>query len=108
MKTIILITGGFDPLHSGHIAYFKAAKKLGDILVVGVNSDSWLTRKKGIPFMPFNERAEIVRNIIGDDVKFADHYASLGMEAELSTAEQPLFKSGNINLNKIKNIFEHL
>lgn len=44
----------------------------------------------------------------GDDVKFADHYASLGIEAELSTAEQPLFKSGNINLNKIKNIFEHL
>lgn len=67
MKTIILITGGFDPLHSGHIAYFKAAKKLGDILVVGVNSDAWLTRKKGIPFMPFNERAEIVRNINGVD-----------------------------------------
>ena len=47
---IVLITGGFDPLHSGHIAYFKAAKELGDILVVGVNSDAWLTRKKGAPF----------------------------------------------------------
>ena len=67
MKTIVLITGGFDPLHSGHIAYFKEAKKLGDILVVGVNSDAWLTRKKGTPFMPFKERAEIVRNIIGVD-----------------------------------------
>jgi cytidyltransferase-like protein len=65
MKTIVLITGGFDPLHSGHIAYFKAAKKLGDILVVGVNSDAWLTRKKGAPFMPRTERAEIVRNIVG-------------------------------------------
>ncbi len=67
MKTIVLVTGGFDPLHSGHIAYFKAAKKLGDILVVGVNSDAWLTRKKGAPFMPYMERATIVRNIIGVD-----------------------------------------
>jgi cytidyltransferase-like protein len=75
MKSIVLITGGFDPLHSGHIAYFKAAKKLGDILVVGVNSDAWLTRKKGSPFMPFRERAEIVRNIVGVDfvIDFNDH-----------------------------------
>jgi cytidyltransferase-like protein len=67
MKNIVLITGGFDPLHSGHIAYFKAARALGDILVVGVNSDAWLTRKKGSPFMPYKERAEIVRNIVGVD-----------------------------------------
>ncbi len=67
MKRIVLITGGFDPLHSGHIAYFKAAKKLGDILVVGVNSDAWLTRKKGAPFMPYMERATIVRSIAGVD-----------------------------------------
>ena len=57
---VVLVTGGFDPLHSGHIAYFKAAKELGDHLVVGVNSDSWLTRKKGRPFMPFEERAAII------------------------------------------------
>jgi len=57
---IILCTGGFDPLHSGHIAYFKAAKLLGDKLIVGVNSDEWLTRKKGSPFMPWEERATIV------------------------------------------------
>jgi len=67
MKRIVLITGGFDPLHSGHIAYFKQAKELGDILVVGVNSDAWLTRKKGAPFMPYMERAAIVRNITGVD-----------------------------------------
>lgn len=67
MKRIVLITGGFDPLHSGHIAYFKAAKQLGDILVVGVNSDAWLTRKKGTPFMPYIERSTIVRNIVGVD-----------------------------------------
>jgi len=67
MKRIVLITGGFDPLHSGHIAYIQAAKKLGDILVVGVNSDAWLTRKKGSPFMPYTERSNIVRNIVGVD-----------------------------------------
>jgi len=67
MKKIVLVTGGFDPLHSGHISYFKEAKKLGDILVVGVNSDAWLTRKKGSPFMPYHERAAIVRNIVGVD-----------------------------------------
>ena len=63
MKTIVLVTGGFDPIHSGHIAYFNAAKALGDMLLVGINSDAWLTRKKGSPFMPYKERADIVANI---------------------------------------------
>jgi cytidyltransferase-like protein len=60
---IVLVTGGFDPIHSGHIAYFKAARELGDKLVVGVNSDEWLTRKKGQPFMSWEERATIVASL---------------------------------------------
>lgn len=60
MKRIVLITGGFDPLHSGHIAYIKAARELGDLLIVGVNSDDWLRRKKGQEFMPWQERATII------------------------------------------------
>ena len=60
---VVLVTGGFDPLHSGHIAYFKAAKELGDHLVVGVNSDDWLIRKKGRPFMPFEERCAIIKEL---------------------------------------------
>lgn len=60
---LVLVTGGFDPLHSGHIEYFQEAKKLGDKLVVGINSDEWLTRKKGRPFMPFKERATIIENL---------------------------------------------
>jgi cytidyltransferase-like protein len=60
---IVLVTGGFDPLHSGHIAYFKAAKELGDHLVVGLNSDDWLTRKKGKPFMDVYERSRIIESL---------------------------------------------
>jgi len=60
---IVLATGGFDPIHSGHIAYLKAAKELGDILIVGLNSDEWLERKKGKAFMPWNERLNIVNNL---------------------------------------------
>jgi cytidyltransferase-like protein len=60
MKRIVLITGGFDPLHSGHIAYINAARELGDSLIVGVNSDEWLCRKKGQEFMPWEERATII------------------------------------------------
>ena len=60
---IVLVTGGFDPVHSGHIAYFKAAKTLGDMLIVGLNSDEWLERKKGRAFMPWSERLCIVNNL---------------------------------------------
>jgi len=60
---IVLVTGGFDPIHSGHIAYFKAARALGDMLLVGLNSDEWLERKKGRAFMPWNERLCIVNNL---------------------------------------------
>jgi len=72
---VVLVTGGFDPIHSGHIAYFKAARKLGDILIVGVNTDLWLTRKKGRPFMPINERVSIIENlsIVDHCILFSDN-----------------------------------
>jgi D-beta-D-heptose 7-phosphate kinase/D-beta-D-heptose 1-phosphate adenosyltransferase len=63
MKKIVVVSGGFDPLHSGHIAYFKSAKLLGDYLIVGINSDEWLERKKGKAFMPWNERLCIINNL---------------------------------------------
>lgn len=67
MKRIVLATGGFDPLHSGHIDYLKSARKLGDRLIVGVNSDQWLERKKGRAFMSLRERGTIVSNLAGVD-----------------------------------------
>tara|TARA_B100000902_G_scaffold283901_1_gene269887 strand:- start:47 stop:475 length:429 start_codon:yes stop_codon:yes gene_type:complete len=68
MTTVTLVTGGFDPLHSGHIAYFKAAKEFGNPLCVGVNSDDWLTRKKGKPFMNVGERVSIIKELKCVDV----------------------------------------
>jgi len=62
-KRVVLVTGGFDPLHSGHLAYFKAAKALGDTLVVGINSDSWLKRKKGRSFYTWDERFQLIKNL---------------------------------------------
>jgi cytidyltransferase-like protein len=71
---IIIISGGFDPCHSGHVAMCNAAKDLGDLLIVGVNSDEWLTRKKGRAFMPWSERATIMGNLKSVDqvVEFND------------------------------------
>lgn len=68
VNKVVLATGGFDPLHSGHIQYLNAARKLGDMLVVGVNSDAWLERKKGRAFMPANERITIIQHL-----KMVDH-----------------------------------
>ena len=62
-KVIVVCSGGFDPVHRGHLQMFENAKKLGDKLVVAVNSDEWLTRKKGRPFMPVMERAAIIENL---------------------------------------------
>jgi len=57
---IVAVSGGFDPIHSGHIALLRQAAALGDKLVVGVNSDAWLTRKKGKPFMNIHERKAVL------------------------------------------------
>ena len=43
---VSLVTGGFDPIHSGHISYFARAKDFSDFLVVGINTEEWLTKKK--------------------------------------------------------------
>lgn len=58
-EDIVILTGGFDPIHSGHIEMIKVARSMGRV-VIGLNSDEWLTRKKGHPFMPFNERYAVL------------------------------------------------
>ena len=61
-KNIIILSGGFDPVHVGHLRMFREASNLGAIVIVGLNSDEWLTRKKGKPFMEWDERAEILQS----------------------------------------------
>ena len=60
---VSLVTGGFDPIHSGHLRYFERAKDLSGYLVVGVNTNEWLTRKKGQYFLPWVERADIISHL---------------------------------------------
>ena len=71
---LIVVSGGFDPIHSGHIAYFKSAKSYGDKLIVALNSDAWLEKKKGKFFMPFHERKSIVEAIkyVDEVISFED------------------------------------
>jgi len=59
-KSIIVLSGGFDPVHKGHLRMFREASNLGHQVIVGLNSDEWLRRKKGKPFMNFEERKEIL------------------------------------------------
>ncbi len=73
MSKIVLISGGFDPIHSGHIKLINEANKYGDVVVL-LNSDEWLRNKKGKEFLPFNERKIIMQNIKGviDVIEFDD------------------------------------
>lgn len=64
---ISVISGGFDPLHSGHIAYIQSASKEGERLIICLNSDNWLENKKGKCFLPFKERKLILENLVGVD-----------------------------------------
>tara|TARA_B100000965_G_scaffold388437_1_gene392969 strand:- start:69 stop:527 length:459 start_codon:yes stop_codon:yes gene_type:complete len=62
-EQVSLVTGGFDPIHSGHLRYFTQAKDYSDYLVVGLNGDPWLKRKKGQYFQCWTERADILRHL---------------------------------------------
>jgi cytidyltransferase-like protein len=79
------VSGGFDPIHSGHIQLLKEAKLFGDYLVVAINSDDWLIKKKGKFFMPFSERSIIISNLsfVDETIDFDDDKygsCSLGLE----------------------------
>ena len=91
---IIIVSGGFDPVHSGHIAYFKSAKNLGDRLVVALNSDDWLVNKKGKFFMPFSERKIIIENFA-----FVDSVIGFD-DDEMGSATNALIKVKNMYPNE--------
>lgn len=63
-KKVVAVSGGFDPIHIGHVRMIQDAKKLGNVIVF-LNTDEWLKRKKGYVFMPWEERAEILLGVKG-------------------------------------------
>ena len=63
-RKIVAVSGGFDPVHVGHVRMISEAAKLGDVIIIA-NSDEWLIRKKGYMFMPYEERQEILYNFKG-------------------------------------------
>ena len=97
-KKLSLVTGGFDPIHSGHISYFKRAKDLSNYLVVGINTEEWLTRKKGQYFQSWKERAEIIRHLDMVDAVISwddkDDSACGAIAKCLEIAETVIFANG--------------
>lgn len=114
MTRKVAISGGFDPVHIGHIRYIQEAAQYGNVIVI-LNSDSWLIRKKGYNFMQWNERAEILRSIRGvHDVVMAkdddgtvsetlcyiypDYFAKGGDRTQENTPEQVVCEELNIKM----------
>jgi len=98
-EKVSLVSGGFDPLHSGHISYFKRAKDLSDYLVVGLNTEEWLTHKKGQYFLSWVERAEVIRHLEMVDAVISwedDEQGSAcgAIEKCLDIAEKVIFCNG--------------
>ena len=73
-KVVVAVSGGFDPIHIGHVRMFESAKQLGDRLVVILNNDNWLVLKKGRAFMTERERKEVIESIrFVDEVILTKH-----------------------------------
>ena len=95
---VVAVSGGFDPLHVGHVRMFEAAKKLGNKLVVILNNDNWLQKKKGFVFMPQKERRELIESIKWvDKVVLTGHKPNptdMSVCAELKKIRPAIFAQG--------------
>lgn len=100
---VVAVSGGFDPLHIGHVRMMQEAKKLGDKLVVILNNDNWLKIKKGQGFMPETDRKEIIEAIgCVDEVVITSHASdfdytnalSKSVCAELAKIKPHVFANG--------------
>ncbi len=97
-EIVVAVSGGFDPIHPGHIRYFKAAKELGDKLVVILNNDNWLVAKKRFNFMSEKERKEVIEAIrYVDEVVMTRHAKGthdLSVSDALKSLKPDIFANG--------------
>ena len=103
-KTIVVSSGGFDPLHIGHVRMFRSAKKLGDYHIVILNNDNWLFTKRGFIFMPQKERKEIIEALdCVDEVVLTRHpkeAKDMTVVRELKKIKPHIFVNGGDRTNK--------
>ena len=103
-EKLSLVTGGFDPIHSGHLRYFEQAKLETDYLIVGLNGDPWLKRKKGQYFQSWTERADILRHLNMVDAVISwddsDDSACGAIEKCLEISDQVVFCNGGDRHNE--------
>ena len=97
-KIVVAVSGGFDPIHVGHTRLFKEAKSLGDELVVILNNDSWLKKKKGFVLMTQAERKEIIESLKPVDrvilTKHRKNPKDMSVCAELANLRPNIFANG--------------
>lgn len=97
LKTVA-VSGGFDPIHVGHVRMFEKAKKLGDKLIVIINNDNWLKQKKGLVFMPQKERKELISALkVVDEAVLTSHKSNpkdMSVCRELKRIKPDIFANG--------------
>ena len=97
-QTIVVVSGGFDPIHIGHVRMFEHAKSLGDKLIVILNNDNWLAAKKRHIFMPQDERREVIAGLRAvDEVVLTGHEpnpADMSVSREIAAIKPDIFANG--------------
>ncbi|MBX4186722.1 MAG: adenylyltransferase/cytidyltransferase family protein [Candidatus Doudnabacteria bacterium] len=97
-QIIVAVSGGFDPIHPGHVRLFKDARALGDKLIVILNNDNWLMKKKRFTFMKETERKEVLEAIKYVDEVYLTHHKKnpedMSVAEELSHLKPNIFANG--------------
>ena len=97
-KVVVAVSGGFDPVHVGHLRLFEEARRLGDYLIVILNNDNWLQKKKDYVFMSQEERREILLGFsCVDQVVFTTHppdCTDMSVCTELAQLRPTIFANG--------------